>query len=191
MSRRGLTGAAVAGLSRRMTDAPSPPFATFTITAEDYADALRLHMRRYWMSRPGPKLFVAAIVAAGLLAGPLSGFDPGLTGAGIGAAIGAVIVPLLSYFFLIPGRARKIHAQQKVLRHPVEVSWNDEAYSAASDASASVVRWGDYHGWSADEKMILLLPSSVLFQMLPRRALSEAQAADLIAHIERSGLRRI
>lgn len=164
---------------------------SFTITAEDYASALRLHMRRHWATRIGPKLFAAAVLAACLLAVALTGFDSAWTSASIGGLIGLVVLLLLSYFFLLPRHAYKIHGQQKTMQYPVEASWNGEAYSASSTNVSGTTPWLDYYGWSADDKMILLMQSPVLFQMVPRRALSPEQAQDFIEHLERSGLRRI
>ncbi|MCF1741369.1 YcxB family protein [Paradevosia shaoguanensis] len=88
------------------------------------------------------------------------------------------------YFALLPRQARKIYGQQKTMQHPVEASWNSEAYSAATAVASSTVPWGEYHGWSADETMILLMHSPVLFLMIPRHALNAAQAADLTKRLQ-------
>ncbi|MGB3024282.1 YcxB family protein [Paradevosia shaoguanensis] len=88
------------------------------------------------------------------------------------------------YFALLPRQARKIYGQQKTMQHPVEASWNSEAHSAATAVASSTVPWGEYHGWSADETMILLMHSPVLFQMIPRHALNAAQAADLTKRLQ-------
>ncbi|TKT78280.1 YcxB family protein [Aquamicrobium sp. LC103] len=104
--------------------------------------------------------------------------------------IGAFSMPLL-FYFLLPQHARKVYRQVKTMRHPTEVSWNHEGYSASTATSTSTIAWNDYFGWSADEKIVLLMQAPNLFQMLPRHALSGEQAGDLIGHIENSELRRI
>ncbi|TKT80019.1 YcxB family protein [Aquamicrobium sp. LC103] len=165
--------------------------ASFTITAEDYANALRLHMRRYWVTKSGPKLFIAAMFALCLIAMIASGFDPTPTTVAIVVMVGTAIWPLLAYFLLIPWQARKIYREDKTLQHPIEASWTRDAYFASTATVTNTIPWSDYFGWSADEKMVLLMQSPVLFQMLPRHALSGEQAEDLIGHLEKSGLRRI
>lgn len=164
---------------------------SFTISAEDYASALRLHMRRYWARKLGPRIFVAAVFAACFLAAIVSRFHPLWTSAAIGAGIGAVCLPLFTYFVLLQRQARKIYSQQKTMQSPVDASWSKDAYSAATATVTGVTPWCDYYGWSADEKMVLLMQSPVLFQMVPRHALSAEQADDLIAQLEHSGLHRV
>ncbi|WP_332712431.1 YcxB family protein [Pelagibacterium mangrovi] len=170
---------------------PGHPFVRFTLTAEDYANALRLHMRRYWVTRWGPKLFMLVVFVGAILAMVLTGFDELWTSMAIGGMIGAVILPLLAYFVFLPRQARKVYAQQKTLHQPVEASWDEAGYTASTETVTSVVVWTDYYGWSLDDRMVLFMQSQVLFQMLPRQALTDAQLADLIEAVERSGLRRI
>lgn len=174
-----------------MSITPPRPSVSFSISAEDYANALRLHMRRYWATKAGPWLFIATVVAACLLAMVLSDFHPTWTSAGIGGVIGAACLPLFAYFVMLPRQARKIHSQQKTMQHPVEASWSREAYSASTETVTSTTPWSDYYGWSADETMVLLMQSPVLFQMVPRHALSREQAEDLIGLLGQSGLRRL
>lgn len=121
----------------------------------------------------------------------VSGFDPTPTSIAIIVLIGTAIMPLLSYFILFPRQARKVYRQVETMRHLTEVSWNLEGYSASTATSTSTIAWGDYYGWSADEKMVLFMQSPNIFQMLPRHALSSEQAKDLMDHLEKSGLRRI
>lgn len=164
---------------------------SFTITAEDYANALRLHMRRYWATRAGPKLFIAAMFALCLIAVIVSDFDPTPTTVAIIVMVGTALWPLLAYFLLIPWQARKIYREDKTLQHPIEASWTRDAYFASTATVTNTIPWSDYYGWSADEKMMLFMNSPASFQMLPRHALINEQAADLIGHLENSGLRRI
>jgi hypothetical protein len=174
-----------------MSIAPEQPFIAFTITAEDYANASRLYMRRYWATRVGPRLFIAAMFALCLIAVIVSGFDPTPTTVAIIVMVGTAICPLLSYFVLIPRQARKIYREDKHLQHPIEASWTQDAYFASNATGTNTIPWSDYYGWSADEKMVLLMQSPAVFQMLPRHALSNEQAADLIGHLENSGLCRV
>lgn len=170
---------------------PSHPFIRFTITARDYADALRLHTRRSWATRWELKLFLLAVYALGILAMVLSGFDALLTSIAIGGMLAAPAVPAFTYFVYIPRLARRVYAQQKSMHQPVEASWTDESYTASSGTTSGTVAWTDYYGWSVDDRMVLFMQSQLLFQMVPRHGLTREQTDDLIAHVERSGLRRI
>ncbi|MBK4215986.1 YcxB family protein [Paracoccus caeni] len=174
-----------------MTNAQPTPFTNFTITAEDYANALRLHARRHWAVNLAPKLFVAALLIAAVLVMVLSGFDRTWTIIGICWLCVGIGMPLLAYKVILPRRARSIYAKQKTMQHPVSASWTDEAYSASTAHISGTTLWNDYYGWSADEKMVILMQSQVLFQMIPRHALSDEQAASLLDTIERSGLRKL
>lgn len=179
-----------------VSSAPSPS-VSITITAEDYANALRLRTRRYWFRSTHIKVFVVAVVAACALNIAIAGFDSVAGSLAGGAMIGLVgLVGLtawlpLAYFVFLPRQARKIYDQQKTMQHPVEASWSSDAYSASTPVTASTVPWGEYYGWCADETIILLMHSPVMFQMIPRHALTPAQQTDLTDHIKRSGLRDI
>jgi len=143
---------------------------SFTISSEDYADALRLHMRQYWVCSLMPKLFMAVLLLLCVAAIVLSGIEPTVTSAAIGAMIAVACLPLLSYFVVLPYRARRTHRQQKTLHYPVEAAWGEQGYSASTKDTSGTISWSDYYGWSADDRMILFMRSPTLFQMLPRRA---------------------
>lgn len=165
--------------------------ATFQITAEDYAAALRLHAWRYLVSRRLPKLFALIVVLGSVAAMVVSGFDERYTSMAIGGLIGLAVLPPLAYFVFIPMRARKVFRQQKTLHMPVTVTWTDEGYTATAGQHGGTIAWTDYYGWSADATMIILMQSDALFQMLPKRVLSPADLTDFEQTVTRSGLRRI
>lgn len=169
---------------------PDHPFTRFTLTAEDYANALRLHMRRYWATRWTPKLTVLVIFLIAIAILVTSSSDL-WTFAAIAVMISAAAAPVARYFFDLPRQARKVYAQQKTLHQPIDASWTPDAYVTTAEDAASTIGWGEYYGWSADEKVVLLMQSQALFQMLPRRALSESQMSDLLATIQSSGLKKI
>lgn len=51
--------------------------------------------------------------------------------------------------------------------------------------------WRDYHDWRRDRNVILLMHAETLRQIIPRRALSAGQDADLLAVLARSGLKEV
>src|SRR5690606_26244767 len=147
--------------------------------------------RRAWATRWELKLFLLAVYALGILTMVLSGFDALLTSIALGGMIAAPLVPVLTYFIYLPRLARRVHPPPTTLHQPVEASWTEEGYTASSGTTTGTVAWTDYYGWSADDRMVLFMQSQLLFQMVPRHGLTREQADDLIAHVERSGLRRI
>ncbi|MEO9297199.1 YcxB family protein [Devosia alba] len=174
-----------------MTSTSPYPAVSFTITAQDYANASKLHTRRYWARNPVPKLFGVGTVAAILLAMALSGINPSLTIGATGGLIALVCLSLFTYFVRIPRQARRIYGQQKTMQHPVTASWDSATFSASTKAVSGTTAWNDYYGWAADETIILFFQSPALFQMLPRHALTAEEADDLLTHLAQSGLRRL
>ena len=174
-----------------MTRKLSSPLVSFTITVQDYINALRLRARRHWIRNLALKLVSAAALAAVLLAMVLSGFRPSLTIGAIGGLIALACLFLFTYLVRLPWQARKVYSQQKTMQHPVTASWNSEGYSASTKAASGTISWSDFWGWTADENIILFFHSPVLFQMLPRRALTPEEADDLFVHLAQSGLHRL
>lgn len=170
---------------------PSHPFVTFTLTPEDYCGAMRLCARRYWLGSIRPRIGFAVMFGGLVMLMAAMNFDLAFVTAVIWLMIALVAMPFILYYRLLPRRARKIHAQQKSLQVPVGASWTEKGYFASSALGSGTIPWTSYHDWRRDKAMILLMQSEVLFQMIPRRALSAEQDADLVAALERSGLKEV
>lgn len=160
----------------------------FTLTPEDYIAAQHLHARRQ-MLRP-PMLALFAIFAAVFFFGVFAPTgDPFLNRLMVIVALVVFAMIPFNYFFLLPRRTRKIFAQQKTLSERVEASWSPEDYSASNATNSGTIRWADYHKWDSDEKIVLLYQSDILFQMIPRTALTDAQLSDIRALARTAGLK--
>jgi hypothetical protein len=171
----------------------SQAMTSYTLTAEDYCNALRLHMRRAWASKASSNIFAAGVLIA-IASAPLFGFNLILTVigvAGIGSLVGVAAWAFIISYVYIPRKARKVFNEQKAMQYPAKMSWDNRAFTVTSSLGSSIIPWSDYYGWSADRSIILLRLSSVLFHMVPCRALSQEQARDLFYRLELSGLRRI
>ncbi|WP_417584557.1 YcxB family protein [Pelagibacterium sp.] len=164
---------------------------TLTLTPSDYASALQLHARRYFIANTGPKIFTFLIVLVALAMMIMTGFDEGFTSAAIGGLIGLAAMPPLIYFIALPYRAKKVFAQQKTLHAPIAASWSEDGFTANTSSMGGTIAWNQYFGWSEDQAVFLIMQSQQLFQMLPKRAMTNQQIEDLRAHLVRSGLKKI
>lgn len=160
----------------------------FSLTADDFLSAQKLHIRRHFLKLP--MLFVYAVCLIFLAVGLF--FPPASSGLrilvlGFPLAMGGFI--LFNHFVMLPYRTRKIFSQQKTLHEPVDAQWDEEGYAAASGNVSGLIKWTQYHRLDFNELIILLYQSDTLFQMLPRRALTQNQFDDFIALAKTAGLK--
>lgn len=166
---------------------------SFSFTAHDYTNALRLMMRNRLLNIR-VKVILAVLIIIAVLGISISDRNSSMGANAITLMIlivYSIIMYVLVYVFFLPRKARRIFRLQKTMQYPVEVSWSREAYSESTAICSSTVPWLDYYAWRADKTIILLMHSPVLVQMVPRRALSVEQEKDLFEHLDRSGLRKI
>lgn len=155
------------------------------LEAEDYASALTLHSR--WTKKRAWTTVVAALAGLALMAT----FNRWLLVAGggiVGGAVGGAIAYEAARRLVLPRRSRKLFAQQKNLRRPVEFSWDAHGLAYISANGSGNTPWTDYVKWRENERMLLLYHSDALFQMLPKRAFSnDDQLHSLLAELAREG----
>lgn len=85
----------------------------------------------------------------------------------------------VSYFFTVPRQTRKAYQEQKGFQYPLTLTWSDDGIEVQNQQGRATFPWADLFRWAEDRHIILFYHSSRLFQMLPRRVLSEAQVDDL------------
>lgn len=83
-------------------------------------------------------------------------------------------------YWLRPSTIARAYRQHKDLASPFEMELNDEGYSIQNEYGSGKTPWKDYIKWKADAKMILLYKSDNMFNMVPRRLLSEVGQAEYI-----------
>ena len=94
------------------------------------------------------------------------------------AAFGAAfVVPLL----LSPMVIRRRFRQEKILREPAEVRWDEEAYEVDQPGIHNRIAWRDYTKWREDRYQFLFFASDYRYQVLPKRVLTQAQIEDVRA----------
>jgi hypothetical protein len=165
----------------------------FTPTAADYVGARRDGYGR-WLRRRGLLILAVppVITLLGGVGGPLTGPDLvyNLLGFGmLGLVLSAAILGL--WLLLLPWNSRRLYAQSKTVQMEHVYGWSETGLSYASETGSAQIRWPMLHGWHLGRRAFLFYFNDSLMHFLPLRVLDPAEAADLQATLERSGLRRL
>ncbi|WP_454885343.1 C13 family peptidase [Sphingomonas oryzagri] len=159
---------------------------TFTPSVQDVIAARRVQFRRRSPSRWS---MIHKAIFLALLWLVIYGMNVA-TGAGWGEAAGmaslffaSMAVPitlLLVLGYSLTGyRVRRLFRQQRALHEEVHANWTDEGLDLRS-ASASVrMAWSDFHGWRREAPGYLIYVNDYNCHILPHRAFTEEQWADL------------
>jgi hypothetical protein len=84
----------------------------------------------------------------------------------------------------IPAQVRRMGEQQPSLFSETTWRWDNTQLLAESAAGSSRVEWRSLYAWLANDESIVLRPQERIILILPRRALAEGQAADLLAMLD-------
>ncbi|MBV9883995.1 MAG: YcxB family protein [Sphingomonadaceae bacterium] len=107
-------------------------------------------------------------------------------GAGLGAILLVVLI-LAIRFAALPAQARRTFRQNKAVQKEQLYCWSDEGIGWRSASSDSRIAWAELYRWSEGRHAFLFAVSERGVHFVPRRALSDAEAADLRATAERFG----
>lgn len=159
--------------------------ASFTLAAQDLAAAQRLQLRTH-LRKP---LIAASVI--GLIVLVLFTKDKDRTLLGFVGSIAtlvvlaAVLVWILG--FLQARESRKLHAQTAAFRHPFTLSWSDQGLRFESESGVCALGWTDFTRIVDDKTTILLHQNDPMAQIIPKRALSADQIADILGAARSSG----
>jgi YcxB-like protein len=143
------------------------------LDAADHLAAQRLHTR--WTRRQLLAHGCVVVVGALFLLVPSREHWTFIVGSGlIGGAIGGGLGRELVRRLWLPYRARRLFAQHKALHKPIEFEWDHEALSCRTESESGRTPWLDYARRREDRRVILLYPSDVIFQVIPRRCFTDA-----------------
>ena len=104
----------------------------------------------------------------------------------VGAALGflfwsLLLVAILALnYILIPRRSRHAFRQMKTLQSKTDINWSPERIQLRSAQGSSDFDWRDFVRIAHGRDVILLFQSDYLFNFIPKRAVSEEQATDLV-----------
>jgi len=83
-------------------------------------------------------------------------------------------------YVLIPIRSRRAFKQMKALQNQTDIDWSPERIKLQSKQGSTDLDWRDFIRIAQGKDVILLLQSDFLFNFIPKRALSDEQAADFV-----------
>jgi hypothetical protein len=159
--------------------------ASFVPSEADLKAAYRLH---FWTSLTW-KRTVLSYAFGGLLfalIGTLfTEWDSGgvvLIGATLGFVFWSVLLAciLAMNYFLIAPRSRRAFRQMKALRSHTDVNWSAERVQLQSAQGSSDLDWRDFAHIAQGRDVILLFQSDYMFNFIPKHAVSDEQAIDLV-----------
>ena len=167
------------------------PSISFQPTVEDVLAARRLHfttslkakrIQRSYLRR-GAICATAGLAVAWFLDLPL------VLTAVVGLAYWFLFLSLclLAAYLRLPGQTRRTFAQQKSLQDNFTIEWSDVGISTTSERGHSQFKWQDFITIVEGRDAIVLRQSDMLFNFIPKRALSDEQAASIMQHAARAG----
>ncbi|GGF71944.1 hypothetical protein GCM10007301_34610 [Azorhizobium oxalatiphilum] len=155
----------------------------FSLTPEDVVHAAQLH----FITRMRAPRQIFNICLLGILV--TAAAWAAITGLGahpplpllVVIAIASPATGLFAAYGMHERAARKLYAQQKTLQRPFDVSWTDDELRTTSEDGNWRLRWSDFREVKANDKVILFFESDYMMRIIPRRHLTSAQQADLLA----------
>jgi hypothetical protein len=156
-------------------------FVSLTLTAEDYVAANRLHCLNCFRRRSAIAIVVMFVLAY-LIWMTIARIDqwPAIGVIALNAGFAAVVVFMIANYFLpIPIATRRTYRKHKVLHRPYTFSWSETGLTITSTSGEWRLAWSDYLKWDENALIFILYQAPRLFNMLPKRALTPEQIADI------------
>lgn len=168
----------------------------FSLTADDYVAAVRLHLTRaFYRNRLIKVALIMGLFYAGLIFFILGQWTWLYAAIALGAgAVAAAIIALgiaATNHIVTARRSRRIFAQQKSLHDAFEFSWDETGCDLSTASARSRHPWADFRQWAEGPDGIILYQSDALFNMLPKRAFSEDALADIRECLRRAEVRQL
>lgn len=155
---------------------------SYTNTWEDVLAANRLRMK----TPRGRQLAWAVLALIGVaeialgLSHPL-GTDTLLIGLGLFSCLAYPTWRLALHYWLLPQISRHYYQQAAVLHEPITVAWGTHGLATQSRMATTSMPWSAYIGRREDDAILLFFQTDVLYQFIPKRALSAEQVQQLRA----------
>jgi hypothetical protein len=164
---------------------------SFVLTEQDYADSAR---SQYWQRISSPRRWAWPLLALAALFSLFAysvscDFRSFVYNLVPYAVIVLVLCPLLCVVgYWWAGRyARRIFRQQAA-QPESRIAWNDEGLRVESAIGSLNAKWSDFYGWRKARGTYMIHMNEMIYYLIPARAISPEQAADLEATLSRSGL---
>lgn len=158
--------------------------ARFTLTADDMVAAAKLFSRQHLMR---PRTLVSFLIIYVLIAMVFSSIGGAEN---IEALLGrmpfSLLLALIPFLLMgivigisLPLGARRVFIQQKTLHGEVNLEWDDARLVISSAHGQAVLPWTHFSKWIENTHLFMAFESDRLYRILPKRALTEEQIADL------------
>jgi len=165
-----------------------------TIGEEDYVGANRVWFLHYLRRRKvlvRYALLLASLAAALAMlewsgGGGAAGILRVVAFAIVGGGAGLLLCNGIGYV-LLPRRARRLFRQNPSFYKSYHYHWSDDGLAYRSERESGMRPWKDFYRWSDGSEALLLMLNEQLFYIIPRRALTDAQAEDLRATLGAHG----
>ena len=159
--------------------------ANFELTAQDHVDAIHTHTGRVfgklsWVLLGVAFLFPLIDLWAGV---------PIIDDTAFWVCLGAALLFLAWDWIARDWLIRRAFRQGDAMRTPIRMEWDEEAIRFHTDMSDAEYRWTRFYRWMASKKSLLLYRDSQFFIAVPRRALVEGQAENMISALKAAGVR--
>ena len=153
--------------------------ATFELTEQDHVDAVHAHTGRIF-----GKLSWVLLGVAFLWAG-VSIMEDTAFWVCLGLALFFLAWDWIARDWII----RRAFRQGEAMRTPIRIEWDEKAIRFHTDMSNSEYGCNLEYRWLASKKSLLLYRDSQFFIVIPRRALPEGAAQEMIDALRASGIR--
>ncbi|MDH6165907.1 hypothetical protein M2282_001048 [Variovorax boronicumulans] len=150
--------------------------ATFTISEDDYVDAMRLYGRLPRLAR-----WVVIAIAVGLLLAAIFGSRQIQSGA-LGGLVGGTLVLLAMRYIALPMSARRHYRKYKAIQDEFSVDLLEDALRIRAAHGESRLIWANVLKWRQDDRFVLMYLMPRLFHVLPKSVAS--QGFDVPALVE-------
>ncbi|NMW31565.1 YcxB family protein [Altererythrobacter sp. RZ02] len=164
-----------------------------THTEQDVV-AAALAFQRLALKRRPFAIFVSVIVVvitavAWLLARDGEFLDVLLIMAGSGFVTLGLMIGLLRWVS-VPLSARRQFRQSVSLGEPVTFSFDEDQIELGNERSHARFAWDEFHRWHETEDYFMLYQSAMLYNILPKRDMSEEQVVAVRSCLESKGPQR-
>lgn len=165
-----------------------------TIHTEQDVIAAALSFQRLALKRRPFAIFVSVIVAiivamAWLLAREGEFLEVLLIMTGSGLVTLLLMIALLRWVS-VPMSARRQFRQSVSLGEPVTFSFDEDQIELGNERSYARFAWGEFHRWHETDCYFMLYQSAMLYNILPKRDMSENQIVKVQTFLETKGPQR-
>ncbi len=151
---------------------------TITLTAQDFAAANWLMVKRHWVRRWGPWFVLVVGLAFGsLLAGMAWHLHPDLSRGALakmflrGLACAVLFLGVQLFFMMRAIRRSSARAfdQLEVSERSYACQFDDTALTVSVDGQTTTYPWSQFHRLLEDERFLLLLRTEATFFAIPKK----------------------